>query len=170
VNPRGLPRWLGIAAFLLTAPSPLVAQDEWPRDTTFEGPMRFCSSFFAIDVPSGERVTVRDPGLDFLVTYFETEGHWLGVYEGNHPQTDDREIKRVRLIPQVRMDRVTDRDDKTTYLIHATQGDLPVYLHIFSDQFTGVGEDRLILQRVMVGGLEQTGCPKPTYERALTAE
>ena len=167
---RNLPSWLGIAAILLTTPTTLVAQDEWPRDTTFEGPMRFCSSFFAIDVPSEERVTVRDPGLDFLVTYFETEGHWLGAYEGNHPQTDDRKIKRVRLIRQVRMDRMTDRDDKTSYLIHVTQGDLPVYLHIFSDQFTGAEADRTILQRFIVGGLDKTGCPKPTYERALIAE
>jgi hypothetical protein len=142
------------------------AQDEGPRDTTFEGPMRFCSSSFAIDVPSGERVTVRDPGLDFLVTYFETEGHWLGAYEGNHPQTNDREIKRVRLTPQVRMDRMTDRDGKASYLIHVTKGDLPVYLHIFSDQFTGAEADRTILQRFTVGGMEKTGCPKPTYERA----
>jgi hypothetical protein len=151
---------------LVAATGAAIAQDEWPRDTTFEGPMRFCSRFFAIDVPAGERVTVRDPGLDFLVTYFETESHWLGAYEGNHPQTNDRKTRRVRLIPQVRTDRLTDRDDKTSYLVHATKGDFPVYLHIFSDQFTGAQTDRTILQRFIVGSLEETGCPKPTYERA----
>ena len=170
MSPGTLLRWLGVSAILLAAPSTLVAQDEWPRDTTFEGPMRFCSRFFAIDVPSGESVTVRDPGLDFLVTYFETEGHWLGAYEGNHPQTVDREIKRVRLIPELRMDRVTDSENKTTYLIHASQGALPVYLHIFSDRFTGADEDRLVLERFIVGGLEKTGCAKPTYERSSVSE
>jgi hypothetical protein len=155
---------------LLAAPATLLAEDEWPRDTTFDGPMRFCSNFFAIDVPVGERVTVRDPGLDFLVTYFETDGHWLGAYQGNHPQNDDRTIKRIRLLPQVRMDRMTDRDGKTSYLIHATRGDLPVFLHIFSDQFTGADTDRTMLQRFIVGGPEKTGCPKPTYTRALSAE
>lgn len=162
-------RWRtkGLLATMLLASSAGVAgaDDEWPRDTTYDGPIRFCSHFYAIEVPQGEQVTVRDPGLDFLVTYFETDAHWLGAYEGNHPQTTDKEIRRVRLLPGVRLDRMTDDDNKTSYLIHVTQGDIPVYLHVFSDQFAGDEGDRAVLERFVLGGFDKTGCERPTYMR-----
>jgi hypothetical protein len=154
-------------AVALAAPDALLAQDEWPRDTSFDGPMRFCSPYFAVDVPAGEKVTVRDPGLDFTITYFEEGDRWLGLYEGNHPQTTDKQIRRVRLLPGVRVDRMADPKGAISYLVHALPDSaLPGYVHIFSDQFTGAKEDRQILQRFVFGGAEETGCAERTYARS----
>ena len=162
---RRLPS-VGVAALLLVAPVGLFAQDEWPRETGFDGPLRYCSSLFAVDVPTGEKVTVSDPGLDFMITYLETGERWLGVYEGNHPQTDEKKIRRVRLLPGVRVDRMTDTKGATSYLVHAIRdADFPAYVHIFSDQFTGTEIDRQILRRFVFGRAADIGCAQRTYTR-----
>jgi hypothetical protein len=153
-------------ALLAAATGAVGANDEWPRDTVFEGPLRFCSPYFAVDVPSGENVRVRDPGLDFLIIYFESGDRWLGAYEGNHPQTNDKDIERFRSLGNTRVDRMTATDDKTSYLIHAVAGQHPVYLHVFSDQFTGVEADHALLQRFVIGGFDKTGCSSRTYQRS----
>jgi hypothetical protein len=151
------------AALVAVSAGAALAQDDWPRDTTYHGPMRYCSQFYAIEVPATEQVTVRDPGLDFLVTYFESDGQGIGVYEGNHPQTTDKKPRRVRLMPGIRVDRLTDRNEKVSYLILAKEGDIPVYLHVFSDRFRGGDSDRAILERFSVGDFDKTGCSRATY-------
>jgi hypothetical protein len=118
-------------------------------------------------VAPGEVATVRDPGLDFTITYIESENRWMGVYEGNHPQTNDKEIRRTRFFTDVRVDRMTDKGGATSYLIHArTDGTIPVYLHVFSNQFAGSGADRAILQRFVFGDFAKTGCSEVTYRRS----
>jgi len=156
-----------LAMLAALASSPLGAEGDWPRDTRFDGPLRFCSYSFATDIPAGEVATVRDPGLDFTITYFESGDRWLGVYEGNHPQTNDKKIRRTRLFPDVRVDRMIDPAGATSYLVHALPGGAsPVLVHIFSDQFVGSEADAAVLQRFSFGGVDKTGCSTLTYERA----
>ena len=146
---------------------PADAKEEWPRDTKFDGPLRFCSNSFAVDVASDEVATVRDPGLDFTITYFESGDRWLGVYEGNHPQTTNKKIDPTRLFSDVRVDRMTDPEGATSYLVFARPDvRLPVLLHIFSNQFVGTDADKEILQRFAFGDPATTGCADTTYKES----
>ena len=161
-------KWtVGAFALAVAALSPVRAQEEWPRDTKFQGPMRFCAYAFAVDVAAGEVATVRDPGVDFTITYLESGDRWLGVYQGNHPQTSDKKIERTRFFRDLRVDRMTAADGATSYLVHALpEGRVPVLLHLFSNQFDGSEADKAILQRFTFGDLAKTGCAEPTYKRA----
>ncbi|HEY6816496.1 MAG TPA: hypothetical protein VI168_13225 [Croceibacterium sp.] len=161
-------RWtIALVALIAMNPVPAAAQDEWPRETRFEGPLRFCSYAFAVEVGAGESAIVRDPGLDFTITYLESGASWIGVYQGNFPQTTDKKIKRTRFFREVRVDRMTAEDGATSYLIHALPDyAAPVYLHVFSNQFVGTDADKLILQRLAVGTFAKTGCSEASYRRS----
>lgn len=145
---------------------PAQANDEWPKDTVYSGPMHFCSARFATDVAQDEKVTVRDAGLDFLVTYFEQGEAWTGVYEGNHPSVPGKTVKRVKLVGGQTLDRLTAADGSTSYLVTipvGARGDT-TYLHIFGSGFTGNEGDMALLDRFVVGDVAQTGCTSRTYE------
>jgi hypothetical protein len=156
-----------VIAVAAVASLPARAEDEWPRDTKFDGPLHFCAYAFAVDVAADEVATVRDPGLDFTITYLESGDRWLGLYQGNHPQTSDKKIKNTRFFRDLRVDRMTAADGATSYLVHALpDGSVPVLLHIFSNQFDGSEADKAVLQRFTFGDMAKTGCSEITYKRA----
>lgn len=155
-----------ILALTLSLAAPLAAQEEWPRERNYDGPMQFCSQFFAIDILDGETAIVRDPGLDFTMTYFEFGEIRLGIYEGNHPQTTNKKAKRTRLIPDVKIERLVDNEGDISYLVYpAPDSRLPTFLHIFGNQFSGSDTDRAILERFVFGRMSKTGCTSATYSR-----
>jgi hypothetical protein len=149
-----------LAAAILSA-SP--AAEEWPRDTTFHGPSKFCGWMFAANVTESEQVVVRDGGLDFLVYYFEGGRPEYTIYEGNHPQRwdDASPIDAGVGRPTTRM----WKDKHASYLVEVTDRPNVYYLHIMSPSFDGSNRDLTLLGSLRYGDQKKTGCAKPTYTK-----
>lgn len=162
-------RWMGRLSLLVAmvlAWMPIYSagaeQDGWPRERQYQGPTTFCARYFAMELGEDDSATVRDPGLDFLLTYLNV-GDWsAGVYEGNHPQVTKG--KPVKTAHNLKVERVEGENAEVSYLVNLTsEASLPVFLHIFGESFAGTEDDLAILMRFKIGTPGQTGCGTPTY-------
>jgi len=81
------------AAFLLAAMQ--------PAEQVYSGPILVCGEAFALRLAAGERLTRRDPGIDFLLYYVEAADGPFLIYEGNAPQPHDEEIATGLSFPNV---------------------------------------------------------------------
>ena len=155
------PLWPTLAIAAVVALAAPAAAQAVTRD--YAGPMRFCAGDFAIDLAAGEKATVSDPQLDFLVTYFDLSNAQIGVYQGSHPQ-DDGKRRRIRWFGGVVLHRLTE-GDAVSYLIRTDPNDdFASYLHIFSETFGGGDGDRAILSRLQLADRAKAGCARSTYD------
>ena len=135
----------------------------WPRETRYDGQRTFCAGHFAIDLASGESVTVRDPGLDFLVTTLASRDGSLNIYEGHAPSVGEGTKRSPFKLP-FRARMLADDAGFHGYLVRLEQGDdLAAYLHIFGGSLDGTAADRPRLSRIRIGGPEKTGCTTLTH-------
>lgn len=81
------------AAFLLAAYQ--------PSERHYAGPEWVCGEAFALRLEPGERLTARDPGIDFLLYYAQTADGSFLIYEGNAPQPHDDEVPTGLSFPSV---------------------------------------------------------------------
>jgi len=88
-----------LAAFLLLAAAPPAAPAGGER--RFTGPVLVCGEAFALRLAAGERLTLRDPGLDFTLYDAEAADGPFLIYEGNAPQPHDDEIRTGLSFPNV---------------------------------------------------------------------
>ena len=88
-----------LAAFLLLAAAPPAAPAGSER--RFTGPDLVCGEAFALRLAAGERLTLRDPGLDFILYDAEAADGPFLIYEGNAPQPHDDEIRTGLSFPNV---------------------------------------------------------------------
>ena len=96
-----------LAACSLTAP----ASAQPARDRVYTGPALVCGTAFALRLAAGERLTYRDPGIDFLLYYAEGPEGGFVLYEGNAPMPHDDEIRTGQSFPSV----IAIHDNRSAY-------------------------------------------------------
>ena len=87
-----------LAAALLIAAQPTAPP--W-GERRHNGPTLVCGAAFAIRLAAGESLTVRDPGLDFILYDAQAADGAFMLYEGNAPQPHDDEIRTNLSFPNV---------------------------------------------------------------------
>ena len=86
------------AALLIAAVQPTAPA--W-GERRFTGPTLVCGAAFAIRLIAGESLTVRDPGLDFILYDAQAADGAFMLYEGNAPQPHEDEIRTNLSFPNV---------------------------------------------------------------------
>jgi hypothetical protein len=87
------------AAFLLAA-TPPAATPTW-GERRYTGPALVCGAAFELRLAAGESLTLRDPGLDFILYDAQAADGAFLLYEGNAPQPHDDEIQTGLSFPNV---------------------------------------------------------------------
>ena len=82
-------------------PAALLLAAFQPSERQYAGPAWVCGEGFALHLEAGERLTRRDPGIDFLLYYVEAADGQFLLYEGNAPQPHDDEIATGLSFPNV---------------------------------------------------------------------
>jgi hypothetical protein len=146
---------LGIAA-LVSAP------DGAGNLKDFNGPLHYCGMSFSIDLAAGEKVQVKDPGLDFIVEYIVSDRGGFAIYEGNAPQGHGQGVA-VNVGLEKPVKRAALDEFGTSYLIE-TGMEFPAYAHAWGQAFDGTANDLKLLKRLDFRSAAARGCATSTYQ------
>lgn len=147
---------LGLAAALASTP------DGAGNFKEFSGPLHYCGMSFSIDLAAGEKVQVKDPGLDFIVENLVSDRGGFAIYEGNapqgHGQGDAVDVGLQKTVTRAALDEFG-----TSYLIE-TGMEFPAYVHAWGQAFDGTAKDFKLLKRLDFRPAAARGCAKSTYQ------
>jgi hypothetical protein len=135
--------------------------EEITSDKVLDGPGRFCSDFFAIDLARGEKLT-RKWGPDFYLYSVEAKTGAFGFYEGFAPDTSNFARREVAVPGFPTVERLTADSGERGYLIHLKRGAAgpQFFLHLYGEAWRGDAGDLALISRLKLGDRKENDCPK----------
>jgi hypothetical protein len=130
-------------------------------DKVLDGPGRFCSEFFAVDLVRSEKMT-RKWGPDFYLYFFEGSTGGFGLYEGFAPNTSDFTRSAVEVAGFPKAERLTAGNGQHGYLIPLKRGaeGPQFFLHLYGAAWRGDDRDLALISRLKLGDPKENHCPK----------